>query len=107
MASITRTINKFELAFGAEDGVPFCALIWPGSEGAIPFTKEPHAQKHLDGFVLFNDSKDVVIGCFGVNPESLESMNSCHLVILLKTADGYQQVPIKPFSESAAIRLVP
>lgn len=105
MASITRTINRFELAFGTEEGVPFCALIWPGNEGGIPFTREPHIQKHLDGFVLFDESKDLVVGCFGVNPESLENMSACHLVILLHTAEGYVQLPIKPFSKSAPIYL--
>jgi hypothetical protein len=105
MASITRMLNKFELAFGSEDGAQFCALVWPGIEGDIPFVEEPHIQKHLDGFVLFNDSQSLVVGCFGVNPESLAKMDLCHLVVLLKSGDGYKQVAIKPFSESNPIRL--
>lgn len=107
MASITRTLQKFELAFGVEDGAQFCALLWPGQEGQIPFTAEPHIQKHLDGFVLFDDNQGLVIGCFGVNPEALMKMNECHLVILLKSADGYTQVAIKPFKESSTIYLAP
>lgn len=105
MANITRTLEKFELAFGVEDGAQFCALLWPGREGDIPFTSEPHIQKHLDGFVLFNDAQSLVVGCFGVNPESLSKMNECHLVMLFKSGNDYKQVAIKPFEESALIHL--
>ena len=105
MASITRTLNRFELAFGIEDNEKFCALIWPGSEGEIPFTEKPGIQKHLDGFVLFNATQSIIVGCFGVNPELLQKLDSHHLVILKKSGDGYQQVSIHPLSESASIRL--
>lgn len=105
MTALTKTIASFSLAFGEEDGVAFCAILWPDAEDPLPFKQAPNLRLHLDGFVLFDSELTHVIGFFGVDGASREKLLTHHVVILIPSADGYSQLEVLPHAESPRIAL--
>jgi len=106
MYTITRRIPSFQLAFGMEDNELFCAVMWPDSEGDIPFAVSPQIQKNSEGFVLFNAEKTSIIDFSGVNPDSLARLDAAHLVLIRKVGENYQQLEIVPVNRSETITLL-
>ncbi|AXH60316.1 hypothetical protein PLA107_034610 (plasmid) [Pseudomonas amygdali pv. lachrymans str. M301315] len=105
MTELTKTLTSYSLAFGDEDGLPFCAILWPEGEGEMPFTDPPFFRLHLDGFVLFNSALTSVLGFFGVDTESRGKLLSHHVVILVPGADGYSQLEVHTHDNSPRITL--
>lgn len=105
MTELTKTFTSYSLAFGEEDGLSFCAILWPEGEGEMPFSEAPFLRLHLDGFVLFDSASSNVLGFFGVDAESRDKLMSHHVVILVPGADGYSQLEVHPHGKSPRITL--
>jgi len=105
MTDLTRTIASYSLAFGEEEGVSFCAILWPEVEGEMPFKQAPNMRLHLDGFALFDSDLKTVIGFFGVDAASKEKLLSHHVVIFIPSPDGYSQLEVISHDLSPRITL--